>query len=359
MQVKESLKRFVHKVCRLSLGGFWCLAAMGVEMGISRAAGESSAAQLPPSQVLVRPRLTLSGPPAAVTFPLLHMIESGALADVAREVRFIAWTNPDQLRALALDGKADFMAMPTNVAANLYNRGVPLQLVNVSVWGILWMVSRNPELKTLADFKGEDIAAPFRADMPDIVFSHLIERAGLDVRRDFNVRYTATPMDAMQLLITRRVDHALLAEPAVSMALRRTQSFPLSIVAPDLYRSVNLQEEWGRLLKTDARIPQAGMAVVGDVRRDAALVARLEAAYADSSRWCLEHAQECGEIAAKYIPMLNPEAVADSVAFLPRHYARAVQARPELEAFYTLLLTRQPASVGGRLPDDAFYGVQP
>jgi len=348
-------KRFVHKLCRRSLGTFLFLAALGA----AHAAEAPNAAHPPSPQSAMRERLTLSGPPAAVTFPLLHMMESGVLADVARQVSFTAWTNPDQLRALALDGKADFMAMPTNVAANLYNRGVPLQLVNVSVWGILWMVSRNPNLKTLADFKGEEIAVPFRADMPDIVFSHLIERAGLDARRDFTVRYTATPMDAMQLLITRRVDHALLAEPAVSMALRRTQSFPLSVVAPDLYRSVNLQEEWGRLLKTDARIPQAGMAVVGEARRDAALVARLEAAYADSNRWCLAHARECGEIAAKYIPMLTPEAVADAVAFLPRHYAAAAQARAELEAFYTLLLARQPASVGGKLPDDAFYGLRP
>lgn len=110
-----------------------------------------------------RTQLVLAGPPAAVSFPLLHMMESGALAEVADEVSFRLWSNPDQLRALALDGKADFMAMPTNVAANLYNRGVDLQLTNVSVWGVLWIVSRNPDLNTLADFRGEEIAVPFRA----------------------------------------------------------------------------------------------------------------------------------------------------------------------------------------------------
>jgi NitT/TauT family transport system substrate-binding protein len=118
------------------------------------------------------PRLILSGPFAAVSNPLIHMVESGALKDVAEQVEFVPWKDPDQLRVLAIDGKsdADFVAMPTNVAANLYNRGVKLQLVNVSTWGVLWMVSRDPGLKTLADFKGKEIAMPFRADMPDIVF---------------------------------------------------------------------------------------------------------------------------------------------------------------------------------------------
>lgn len=308
------------------------------------------------AQPAARERLMLAGPPAAVSFPLLHMVESGALADIAGKVEFTLWNNPDQLRALALDGKADFMAMPTNVAANLYNRGVPLQLVNVSVWGMLWMVSRNPELKTLADFKGEEIAVPFRADMPDIVFGYLAEKSGLDPRRDFAVRYTATPMDAMQLLVSRRINHALLAEPAVSMALRKTQSFPASVVAPELHRSVDLQQEWGRLLGTDARIPQAGMAAVGEARLDDALVARLEAAYAQSLRWCLDDAQACAALAAKHIPMLTAEAVADSIAKLPRHYATSADARDELEAFFGLLLARQPATIGNKLPDAAFYG---
>ena len=306
-----------------------------------------------------RARLVLAGPSATVSFPLLHLIESGALADLATEVEFMLWNNPDQLRALALDGQADFMAMPTNVAANLYNRGVPLQLMNVSVWGMLWMVSRNPQLTTLADFKGEEIALPFRGDMPDIVFRFLAEKSGLDPLRDFKIRYSATPMDAMQLLVMRRVDHALLAEPAVSMALRKTQSFPLSVVAPDLYRSVNLQEEWGRLLSTAARIPQAGLVALGDNRLNADLMAQVEAAYAQSNQWCLTHTQECAALAAKHIRLLTPEATTDALNALPNYYATAAAARSELEDFFQLLLERQPAAMGNSLPDAAFYAAQP
>jgi NitT/TauT family transport system substrate-binding protein len=183
-----------------------------------------------------------------VSYPLIHMVETGALKDMADSVEFAPWKDPDQLRVLALGGKADFVAMPTNVAANLYNRGVKLRLLNVSTWGVLWMVSRENNLKTLADFKGKEIAMPFRADMPDIVFQACWPKSrGWTSSAISPLRYVASPLDAMQLLITRRVDHALLAEPAVSMALRKTRSFPVSVIAPELYRSVDLQQEWGRL----------------------------------------------------------------------------------------------------------------
>lgn len=303
------------------------------------------------------PRLVLSGPYAAVSNPLIHMVESGALKDVAESVEFRPWKDPDQLRVLALDAKseADFVAMPTNVAANLYNRGVKLRLVNVSTWGVLWMVSREASLKTLADFKGKEILMPFRADMPDIVFHALAERQGLDPKRDFKLRYVGTPLDAMQLLITRRADHALLAEPAVSVALRKTKSFPVSIIAPELYRSVDLQQEWGRVMQRAARIPQAGIAAMGRALADPALVEKFQRAYAASLDWCEKNPDECGRLVAGRVDMLTPEGVADSVRVDNAAFVTARDARPELEFFFGLLHARQPALVGGRLPDAGFY----
>jgi NitT/TauT family transport system substrate-binding protein len=304
-----------------------------------------------------QPKLVLSGPFAAVSFPLIHMVESGALKDVAETVEFRSWKDPDQLRVLALDAKSDvdFVAMPTNVAANLYNRGVKLQLINVSTWGVLWMVSREANLKTLADFKGKEILMPFRADMPDIVFQVLAEKQGLDVKRDFKLRYVGSPLDAMQMLITRRADHALLAEPAVSVALRKTKSFPVSVIAPELYRSANLQEEWGRVTQRPARIPQAGMVALGRALADPALVEKFQKAYAASLAWCEKHPEECGKLVAKRVDMLTPEGVADSVRVDNAVFVTAREAKPELEFFFGLLHARQPALVGGKLPDAAFY----
>lgn len=298
-----------------------------------------------------RARLVLAGPMASVSNPLVRIVESGVLADLADQVEFVQWSNPDQLRALAMQGQADFIAVPTNVGANLYNRGVPLALLNVSVWGLLWMVSRRPDARTLADFKGQEIAVPFRADMPDILFQLLAARQGLDPQRDFRLRYVASPIDAMQLLVLRQVDHALLSEPAVSMALHKSKG-PLM---PELHRSVSLQDEWGRLLQRAPQIPQAGIAALGAARQDDALCARLQAAYADAQGWCNRNAQACGVMVAKRIPMMNAQAVADGVQAAPKRLATATEARSELEFLYRLLLERQPALVGGKLPDAAFY----
>ncbi len=311
------------------------------------------------AQAQPMPKLTLAGPAASVSVPLIHMVETGALKEVAREVEFVIWKDPDQLRVLALSGKADFMAMPTNVAANLYNRGATLKLLDVSTWGVLWLVSRDKQLKTLADFRGKEIAVPFRADMPDIVFSLLAEKQGINPKQDMMLRYVASPLDAMQLLITRRVDHALLAEPAVSMALRKTQSFPVNLVAPTLFRSVDMQKEWGQVFQRRAQIPQAGVTALNGAAQNPTLQEKVMSAYQASLDWCQKNALKCGEMVAKRIDLLTPQAVADSLSVSQSRHMSAIAAREELEFFFRQLHAKNPALIGGRLPDAAWYGGQP
>lgn len=301
------------------------------------------------------PRITLSGPPAIVSAPLIHMAETHALAGVAGETAFVSWRDPDQLRMMAMGGKADVLAMPSNVAANLYNRGAGVALLNISTWGSQWIVTRDAARKTLQDFKGEEIAVPFRGDMPDIVLQLLAAKQGLDPLRDFRIRYVPTPMEAMQLLITRRVSHALLSEPAVSLALRKTKSFPMGLIAPELYRGADMQQEWGRLYQRPARLPQAGIAAVGALRAQPGALAAVTRAYAQSLAWCRDNAMDCGRMMARHIDLLTPEAVADAIAVSQMDAVPLPQAREELEFFFGQLMARNPGLLGGKLPAAAFY----
>lgn len=304
-----------------------------------------------------RSKLVLAGPPAAVSYPLMRMVQSGALADWAGQVEFLTWKDPDQLRLLAIEGKADFVAMPTNVAANLFNRGVRLALLNVPTWGVLWILSRSRGPLTLADLKGQELLVPFRGDMPDIVLQLLAAREGIDLRRDIKLRYVGSPLDAMQMLLMRQSDNALLAEPAASMALRKTHSFPLSTVAPELYRAMDVQAEWGRVLQRAPQMPQAGTCVLGPALADLPLRAAFQQAFARALDECEAGPEACGSTVEHYVPQLSAAAVADAIRADNARFVTGRAARDELQFFFQQLLARQPGLVGGALPGDAFYAA--
>ncbi|MFA5454351.1 MAG: ABC transporter substrate-binding protein [Sulfurimonas sp.] len=299
-------------------------------------------------------KIVISGPFASVSHPILYMIETNALKDVADKIEFKLWKNPDELRAMAIKGDVDFLALPTNTAAILNNKGVDIKLLNVSVWGILGMISRDNSLKSLKDFKGKKIAVPFRADMPDIVFKQLLKKEGLDPKKDFELVYVASPVDAMQMLIMRRIDHALLAEPAISMALRKTKSFPVSIVAPELYRSVDLQEEWGKIFGTNGDVPEAGVAVMGRMKNEH-VIKRFQEEYAKSLAWYKANQKEAGKLVVKTLDMLNQDGVSDSISHARLKNLTAVEAKKDLEFFFNILKEEDPKSIGDKLPKDSFY----
>ena len=96
-------------------------------------------------------KIVVAGPIATVSHPFFKMIQDDVFKDLGKKIEFKLWNNPDELRALVLKKKVDFIALPTNVAANLYNKKVDIKLINVATWGILQLVSRDKDLKTIED----------------------------------------------------------------------------------------------------------------------------------------------------------------------------------------------------------------
>jgi len=298
-------------------------------------------------------KLVIAGPVATVSHPFFKMIESEALSDVAQKVEFRLWKNPDELRAILLKNEAHIVAVPTNVAANLYNKGMDIKLLSVPVWGILEIVTRDKNIQTIDDLKGQQIVVPFRADMPDIILQAIMIKAGFNPKKDFKIVYAPTPPDAMQMLILRRADNVLLAEPATSMAMRKTGSFPLKLIAPDIYRSINLQKEWGRVYGAEGKIPQAGIAVVGNL--DANIAKRVEEEYKKALDWYTSNPTQAGIIVEKNIDFFSADAVGDSIANVQLDAKNGFESKDDLEEFFKVLLEIEPKLIGGKIPDEGFY----
>jgi len=128
-------------------------------------------------------KIIIAGPPANVSDPIFKMIEDGVLKEFANKVEFKMWKNPDQLRAMIINKEVDFVAVPTNVASILYNKKQPIKMLNVSVWGILKILSRDEKVKHLEDLKGSELVVPWRGDMPDVVLRAVMKKKRIEQQR--------------------------------------------------------------------------------------------------------------------------------------------------------------------------------
>ncbi|PIF04014.1 MAG: ABC transporter substrate-binding protein [Arcobacter sp.] len=291
-------------------------------------------------------KLVLAGPSASISHPFFRMIETGALNDMAKNVEFKLWRTPAQLKAMIINKSADFIAVPTNVAAIFYNKGQDIKLLNVSIWGLMSILSRDKSIKSIKDLKGKSIVVPFRNDVPDTTFKALLDKEGIDAKKDIKIKYTTNIVDAMSLLVTKIDDTAFMLEPISSMALLKDKS---------LNRSIDIQKEWAKLFKKSDEIAQAGIVATSNVNKNKKLVARFLEEYGKAIKWYKENPNKAGKLVGENLKMLNSKAVAKSIPFVRFKNVPIAQAKEELEFFFRLLEKEEPKNIGGKLPDSGFY----
>lgn len=297
-------------------------------------------------------RITLAGPTALVTFPLLHMLETKALKDYTDRLEFRLWQSPDQLRVLLAKKEIDFSAAPSNLPALMANRGEPVRLLNISVWGILWLVSRDPSVKSFADLAGKELLLPFHRDLPSVLVDTLLASGDTAAGQGIRLRRTRAAEDAIALMLTGQGQNALLVEPTASLLMWRNEQ---QGGAP-LYRVESLEDTWRARFPDQADLPQAGIMANSNVAGDLALSRGVERAYAESAAWCVAHTADCAEMVHRHIPHLPAAAVENAIKSTRLDSRPASEVRPQLEALYTLLGRQNPQAIGGRLPDAGFYG---
>jgi len=165
--------------------------------------------------------ITIAGPSAGVSHPVFHMIKSDSLKDLDIKIKFKQWKNPDELKALILNKKVNLIAVPITAASILYNRGAEVQLTHLVMGGARGIVSSDKNIKSIKDLKGKTIGIGSRGGLADSLVKVLVKKSGLDYKKDIKIVYTQSSKNSTLMLLTSKIDCAVLSEPRISMALKK------------------------------------------------------------------------------------------------------------------------------------------
>ncbi|BEH15723.1 ABC transporter substrate-binding protein [Marinobacter shengliensis] len=284
---------------------------------------------------------------------LARALEDPELNNLIPERELLDWKDPDQLRAWLARAEVMVTATPTNVAANLYNRGVPVVLMNVNVWGTLGMLGLKQKgpLAKMEDLAGRHVGVPWRGDMPDLVFRYLLGKAGLEVGRDVRVSYQSSPFETVQMYVAQRLDAAVLPEPMRTATRLQSMQFGQS---PN---ELDLQQEWARLAGGEPLLPQAGVLCRRELLEQAPeQVGALQSAIARAVDWVVSQPEDAARLGADRSP-LSRQVYEGAIARTALKMVNAQEARPALEDFFSALSELSSGFIGGKLPDADFYHV--
>ncbi|MBN8911450.1 MAG: ABC transporter substrate-binding protein [Rhizobiales bacterium] len=296
------------------------------------------------------PELEIWGPPAGPSITVLHAIATGALDAAIRKPSLRVWRQVDEVRAGLTSGSLDVGIMPVPVAANLYNRGLGVRLVNVMTNGILYVMSTDASLTSLEALRGRKLATLFPNELPTLLLERLFRHAGIDSAKEIELVPTATPLEAVQLLVLGRVDAAIIPEPAASAAVVKG-----SVAGKTVHRVIDLQAEWGRMTGAHKIVPQAGLVVTDRFRTaNASVLEAIQAGLVKAAADVVAHPARAANNAAGPLQMPWP-VIEQSIPYSNLVATPARDVRPAIEAVLQAMADVNPRYSGGRLPEQEFY----
>ena len=282
-------------------------------------------------------------PSAPPTFPVLRMMDANLLGDGVK-IELDTWNSPEQLIAMVQGGKHDLFAFPLNVAAKLYNKGLPVRLSNVNTWGVVYLMTSDPDLKDWDGLRGKTLHIALQSSPPDVVARYFLKKSGLDPQKDLNIVYVSNT-ELGPLAASGKAAYSIMIEPQGTAAMLQN---------PALRRVFSFTDQWKRFAG-GARYPNAGFGGMAKFYAEHPAEAEaFEKAYEESLKWIVEHPAEAALLIEKHLGLKAPM-VKKSIPFMGLEYSRAADAGAELDRFYQVLFDFDPQTVGGKVPDKGLF----
>ena len=281
----------------------------------------------------------LTGPTAMGLVKLMDDAENG-LTQNAYE--FTLKSEAAAFGAALASGELDIAAVPSNLAALLYNNTEgAVKLLAVNALGVLYVVERGESVTRLSDLSGRTLYAAGEGAVPEFTLRYLTD--GLEVPP--TVCWCSDTTEVLSRLAADENAVAMLPQPFVTAAQSRLDGLRIAL---------DLNELW----------EQTGCsAVTGVIAVNSRFAAEhpdeLEAfmsEYAASVDLVLNNTDEAAKLIGRY--EIVPEPVAKKA--LPACNICCITGDSMvtlMQSYYAVLFDIDPASVGGSIPDGGLYYV--
>jgi NitT/TauT family transport system substrate-binding protein len=286
----------------------------------------------------------MTGPTAMGMVKLMSDSDAGKTANT---YKFTLDSGATTFVSAIAKGELDMAAVPSNVAATIYNntKGA-VQVMAVNTLGVLYIVERGSTVQSLADLKGKTVYATGQGAVPEYALRYLLKQSGLDPDKDVTIQWCADTTEALSYISKDAAAVAMLPQPFVTVAQTKVK---------DLRVAIDLNAEWQKLKNGSELV--TGVVIV---RKDFAdkypqQTAKFLEEYKASIEYTQTNAADAAQLIAGY-KIVPAAAVAEKA--LPNcniTFLAGADMQTALQGFYKILFAENPQSIGGAEPDAAFY----
>ncbi len=354
------MKRFISALVAAALAV--SLAACGGAASSGASSGASSQAASQPASAVSQPENTvesaasqpqeseaiqvagLKGPTTMGMVKLMN--DQEALEAPAYQVTM--YGAADEIVPLLTKGELDMAAIPANLAATLYQKTEgQVQVAAVNTLGVLYVVTTGGDVNSVADLAGKTIYSTGKGTTPEYVLNYILTENGIDPASDVTIEYKSEATEVLATLQNAGEGAvAVLPQPYVTAAQAQVEGLTVAL---------DLTEEWNKI-DPDSQLITGVLVVRSQFAQEhPEAVEAFLSDYQASIQWVTENTEEAAQLVADYGIVAKAPLAQKALPACNLTYLAGSEMKQALSGYLNVLYQQEPASVGGQLPDDAFY----
>ena len=292
--------------------------------------------------------MALKGPTAMGMVEFMNEADSGTITDNNYHFNITAAT--DEVSAALAQGTTDIAAVPANLASVLYNNtegGV--QVLAINTLGVLYIVESRDTVHSVEDLRGKTIYASGKGNTPEAALNYVLTQNGIDPSADVTIEWKSEQAECLSALMAEENAIAMLPQPFVTTAQAQSESLRVAL---------DLTEEWDAL-QADSETPSTLVTGVVVARTAFAekhpeVVSAFLDRYQESVDYVNSNVEEAAQLVGQY-EIVTAEVAQKALPECNIVFIEGAEMKEKLSGYLSVLFEQNPQSVGGALPDDAFY----
>lgn len=289
----------------------------------------------------------LKGP---TTMGLVKLMDDAENGTAKNNYEFTMVTAADELTALVAGGSVDIALLPANVSSVLYNKtkgGV--SVIDINTLGVLYLISGDTSITSIDQLAGKTVYLPGKGTTPEYSLRYVLAEAGL-TEDDVTLEFKSEATEVASVLTEDPDAIGLLPQPFVTAAMAQNDQLAMIMDLAEVWDS--FQEEGGSRLVTGVTIANTTF-----LKEHEDLVNTFLEEHEASIRFAETDVDTTAELIANAGIVAKAPIAKKALPYCSIEYVAGEEMKEALSGYLNVLFEQNPASVGGALPDDAFYYI--
>ncbi len=289
---------------------------------------------------------TIQGPTG---IGMVHLMEADKAGTAVNDYNFSVASSPEEISAKLANpnGGLDIAAVPTNLAATLYQKTQgKVKMLAVNTLGVLYLLENGNTVQSVADLRGKTIYSTGEGANPEYILRYVLSKNGIDPDKDVTLKFLTENTELAAKMVKGDITIAMVPEPVVSTVTSQNQSVRVAF---------GFNDAWNAVADNNSKLMMGCVAVRSEfLEKNKAAVDAFLAEYKASVQKTSD-VETTATLCETYGIIPKAAVAKKAIPNCGLVFVSGADMKAQIAGYYNVLFTANPKSVGGKLPDDAFY----